>query len=190
MKKDEIKIGQTYLAKVNNRLVPVRIDKEHAGGGWDAMNMTTNRPVRIKSAQRLRNALPRHDEPVKPDDAPPAKPAKAPKQEAKPKLTILPDSATVSTSPAASVLKPTKLKKVSGLDAAAQVLKNVDAPMRCKDIVQTMLDKGMWTTGGATPWATIYAAILREIQTKGSQSRFQKTDRGLFTLTSSGKKED
>ena len=30
--------------------------------------------------------------------------------------------------------------------------------------------------------ATIYAAILREIQTKGDASRFKKTDRGLFTL--------
>ena len=44
-----------------------------------------------------------------------------------------------------------------------------------------MLDKGLWTTGGKTPHATIYAAILREIQTKGGEARFKKTDRGLFT---------
>ncbi|MHB1158320.1 MAG: winged helix-turn-helix domain-containing protein [Phycisphaerales bacterium] len=73
-------------------------------------------------------------------------------------------------------------KKSSGLDAAAQVLKDKGEPMRCKDIVQAMLDKGMWQTGGRTPSATIYSAILREINTKGNESRFKKTDRGLFTI--------
>jgi len=81
----------------------------------------------------------------------------------------------------AAVPKPAKAKKASGLDAAAQVLKDAKQPMRCRDIVQTMLDKGMWTTSGKTPHATIYAAILREIQTKGEKARFKKTDRGLFT---------
>jgi restriction system protein len=78
-----------------------------------------------------------------------------------------------------------KPKKVSGLDAAALVLKNVGKPMHCKDIVETMLGKGLWKTGGKTPAATIYAAILREITAKGNAARFKKTDRGLFA--SSGK---
>ena len=77
--------------------------------------------------------------------------------------------------------KPAKARKTSGLDAAAQVLKDARQPMRCRDIVRTMLDKGMWTSDGKTPHATIYAAILREIQTKGEKARFKKTDRGLFT---------
>jgi len=80
------------------------------------------------------------------------------------------------------VPKPTKAKKASGLDAAAQVLKDAKQPMRCKDIVQTMLDKSMWKTNGKTPHATIYAAILREIQTNGKDARFTKTDRGLFAF--------
>ena len=54
--------------------------------------------------------------------------------------------------------------------------------MGCKDMVETMLAKGMWKTDGKTPAATIYAAILREIQTKGGEARFKKTDRGMFTL--------
>lgn len=81
-----------------------------------------------------------------------------------------------------AVPKPPKTKKSSGLDAAAQVLKDAKQPMRCKDIVQTMLDKGLWKTGGKTPHATIYAAIHREIQTKGSDARFRKVERGRFTL--------
>jgi hypothetical protein len=53
MKKAEIKIGETYLAKVTNKVVPVRIDAEHASGGWTATNLATSKTVRIKSAQRL-----------------------------------------------------------------------------------------------------------------------------------------
>jgi hypothetical protein len=40
----------------------------------------------------------------------------------------------------------------------------------------------MWTTKGKTPAATLYAAILREIQKKGSEARFKKVDRGQFAL--------
>jgi len=58
MKKDQVKIGQVYAAKVTNKVVPVRIESEHAGGGgWNAVNLRTNRPVRIKSAQRLRSRI-------------------------------------------------------------------------------------------------------------------------------------
>lgn len=92
-----------------------------------------------------------------------------------------PDKQVKPAPASAAVPKPAKVKKASGLDAAAQVLKDAKQPMRCKDIVQIMLDKGMWTSGGKTPHATIYAAILREIQTKGDKARFKKTDRGLFT---------
>jgi hypothetical protein len=93
--------------------------------------------------------------------------------------------------PLAEAMKPTKAakgakaktpKKTSGLDAAAQVLTDAGQPMRCKDMVETMLAKGLWKTDGKTPAATIYAAILREIQTKGTAARFKKTDRGLFTV--------
>lgn len=78
--------------------------------------------------------------------------------------------------------KAEKPKKTSGLDAAAQVLADAGQPMRCKDMVEMMLAKGLWKTDGKTPAATIYAAILREIQTKGTEARFKKTDRGLFTV--------
>ncbi|MHB1158458.1 MAG: winged helix-turn-helix domain-containing protein [Phycisphaerales bacterium] len=84
--------------------------------------------------------------------------------------------------PGSKTPKAPKVKKVSGLDAAAQVLKDKGEPMHCKDIVQAMLDKGLWQTRGKTPAATMYSAILREITTKGPSggSRFTKTDRGLF----------
>lgn len=75
---------------------------------------------------------------------------------------------------------PAKEARVSGLDAAAHVLRTVRKPMRVKDVVDHMLGTGMWKTNGKTPAATIYVAILREIKTKGDAARFRKVDRGLF----------
>ena len=72
--------------------------------------------------------------------------------------------------------------KMSGLDAAAKVLAEAGEPMNCKVLVDCMIAKGYWSTGGKTPAATIYAAIIREIAVKGDTSRFHKTDRGKFTI--------
>jgi len=73
-------------------------------------------------------------------------------------------------------------KPMSGLDAAAKVLAEAGKPMRAKDMVKAALAKGLWKTSGATPWATIYTAIIREIAAKGDGARFKKTDRGHFAF--------
>ncbi|GAF75430.1 unnamed protein product, partial [marine sediment metagenome] len=73
-------------------------------------------------------------------------------------------------------------KRTSGLDAAAQVLAEASEPLDTKTMVERMLAKGLWKTNGKTPAATIYAAIIREIATKGGASRFRKTERGHFEL--------
>ena len=40
--------------------------------------------------------------------------------------------------------------------------------------------QGLWSSpNGATPAATLYSAILRELK-KGDAARFQKTERGKF----------
>jgi len=54
MKADEVQVGKVYIAKVTDKLVPVRIDAESRYGGWDATNMATGKKIRIKSPQRLR----------------------------------------------------------------------------------------------------------------------------------------
>lgn len=74
-----------------------------------------------------------------------------------------------------------KPKRTSALAAAAEVLRTAGAPMRCKDLIAAMRDQGLWASpNGKTPEATLYSAILREIGKKADQSRFHKTDRGLF----------
>ena len=74
-----------------------------------------------------------------------------------------------------------KAKKLSALDAAAQVLAETGQPMACKEMIETMTAKGYWSSpGGKTPASTLYSAITKEISTKGKESRFKKTDRGRF----------
>jgi hypothetical protein len=74
-----------------------------------------------------------------------------------------------------------KTKRVSAIDAAAQLLATSKEPMGCKELIEAMAAKGLWTSpGGKTPHATLYSAILREINVKGKDARFTKTDRGRF----------
>jgi hypothetical protein len=76
-----------------------------------------------------------------------------------------------------------KLKRTSAIDAAAQVLKSSKEPMTCKELIEAMATKGLWTSpGGKTPHATLYSAILREINEKGKDARFKKTERGKFAV--------
>ena len=75
-------------------------------------------------------------------------------------------------------------KKLSALDAAAKVLAETGQPMSCKEMIEVMAQKGYWSSpGGKTPSATLYSGILKEISTKGKESRFQRTDRGRFART-------
>jgi hypothetical protein len=77
--------------------------------------------------------------------------------------------------------KEPKAKRVSALDAAAQVLAASDVPMRAKEMITAMEAKKLWTSpGGKTPEATLYAAIIREIAAKGTAARFKKHERGVF----------
>jgi len=79
--------------------------------------------------------------------------------------------------------KEPKSKKPSALDAAAKVLSEAGAPMNCQEMVKAMVDKGYWSSPeGKTPHATLYSAILREINVKGKEARFVKTERGNFAL--------
>ena len=81
--------------------------------------------------------------------------------------------------------KPAKEKKLSAIDAAAKLLSDTGEPMNCKTLIETMAAKGLWTSpGGATPHATLYSAIIREIKAKGSEARFVKSERGKFARAS------
>jgi hypothetical protein len=187
MKKAEVKIGGKYYANVSGKSVVVHIDSESPIGGWSATNLTTNKGVRIKSAQRLQGEV------------------GAAKRQAKVttegNLTIVENEpATVETiggesSTAVAVLKkPRKTKaaatetadtdagekRLSCVAAALKVLSESAEPMNAQELITAMEAQGYWTSpGGKTPHATLYSAILRDLA-KGDASRFVKAERGRF----------
>jgi HB1, ASXL, restriction endonuclease HTH domain len=88
-----------------------------------------------------------------------------------------------SRKPTVTTEMPTREKKPSALEAAAKVLGEAGEPMNCQAMIEAMAKKGYGTSpGGATPAATLYAAIAKEVKTKGKESRFKKTERGKFAL--------
>jgi len=103
----------------------------------------------------------------------------------------------------AKAAKPKGERKPGCLDAAVRVLKEAGKPMQCGDIVRVALEKRYWQTRGATPGATLYAAVLRECVAKGAKARFRRAEvketrdgkavalRGYFTLADehAGKKQ-
>ena len=74
-----------------------------------------------------------------------------------------------------------------GCAFCASGLHGMERNLSAGEIVEQMLAKGYWTTGGKTPAGTIYAAMLREAATKGSASRFAKVDRGQWSVTEAAK---
>lgn len=168
MKASEIQIGSEYEAKVGSETIPVRILNEKASGGWGGINLTTKKKVFISLARMvlrpLAPAAPPEETPATtPENAP-----EAPKRERKPRTTKAAD------------------KRMSALDAAHRVLTESSEPLNAQQMIQQMSEKGYWTSpGGKTPHATLYSAILRELTTKGDNSRFVKTERGRFAAAAS-----
>ncbi len=101
---------------------------------------------------------------------------------AKKKTTTTAKKAVTKKTTHAKAAKSRGNGKLSGLDAAAKILAKAKEPMGCKDIVEQAIAKGLWSTGGKTPHATLYAAIIREIAKKGKDARFKKVARGRFQL--------
>ena len=192
MKKNEIRIGSTYTAKVTNRVVPVRINAENPHGGWDATNLATKKKVRIKSAAKLRGVYrdSTKPEPVTKAATPTSKATRANTAatvaKAKPKASTKAKPAKNATR-ANDATKTTKPNRLSGLDLAAKVLAESKEPLQAKAIAERAIAAG-WKTNGKTPHATLYAAMIREIAKKGKDARFIKTDRGLFAAAPKNRK--
>lgn len=190
MKKEQIEIGQVYAAKITDAIVPVRIDAEHERGGWTGTNLRTNRQVRIKSAQKLRSRITLPE-----GDAEPGQAAEPIPHDFPGKLAIDAAAEAEAADPEPEKPQPVprrsrrgatgaaKPKKLSALDAAAKVLAEASEPMNSRELIDAMAEQDLWTSDAPTPWATLYSALIREIQNKGEESRFVKVKRGRFALT-------
>lgn len=177
MKNSDVQIGATYLVKVADNLVPVKLVREHPSGGWEGTSQKTGKAIRIKSAQRLRKRLgdaahgaAKADKPTKDAKAEPGRDTG--------------ERGATGGQPGGDAATD---KAMSLMDAAVHILSlGTGDPMRCKDIVDLVVKRELWTPGkGKTPASTLYSSILREITTKGDACRFVKTERGKFALKDS-----
>jgi hypothetical protein len=181
MRANDVKIGGEYLAKISGQQVHVRIVAEKPSGGWSAINVPTGKKVLVPMARVIQSEVTNESATTSTTvgnltvtEVPPAtvetigaqadKPARG--RKSKTEKEPAPDTA-----------------KLSQLDAAVKVLGESMEPLTTKQMVEAMTAKNLWASpGGKTPHATLYSAILRELQNKGDASRFVKTDRGHFQL--------
>jgi hypothetical protein len=71
-------------------------------------------------------------------------------------------SKTAPKKPAKANAEPIAKKKLSALDAAAQVLTENGGSMSTKELIEAMAAKKLWhSPNGKTPSATLHAAILQ-----------------------------
>ena len=71
---------------------------------------------------------------------------------------------------------------MTALDAAEEVLRRAGTSLPVRRITELMLESGLWTTSGNTPWATVNARISSDIKSKGKQSRFCRVGPGEYGL--------
>jgi hypothetical protein len=124
----------------------------------------------------------------------PAKKAPAARQvRATPPASAKRSRAAQATSAPKAAAEPTpasvpSLKKLSALDAAAQVLRETGQAMTCPELIAQMAAQAYWSSPkGKTPASTLYAALTREIHVKGEASRFVKTGPGKFAYRAAGR---
>ena len=72
--------------------------------------------------------------------------------------------------------------RMSGLDAAYQVLLDEGRSLRAMEIYNLATERNYCDLTGATPWSTISAALTTDIAKKGDGSRFKKDGVGLFAI--------
>jgi len=61
---------------------------------------------------------------------------------------------------------------VSLLEAIVEALRKAEEPMHAKEITKQVLARGLWSTSGKTPEATVAARLYTDIKKKGAASAF------------------
>jgi len=180
-----IKLGQVYVTETAKGEIPVRLERLHPNGGWTARALTHGRMLQIKDASQLlflctneeirgiaQGVMPKrrsriqgpvYREPVAPiledEKARPVKKVKRP--------------------PVKRVIIVTRMNL---LDAAQLVLAESNKAMTTREIVAACVERQYWVSNAATPWQTLNAALNRNLQAYGTESRFAKNERGKYVL--------
>ena len=163
-----ITVGTIAIVKIGRNEVEVTVT-EITANGWKVKSQTTGREFEVRRIERI---VTEPAEEAEPETAAPAEPET---EEADNAVNPAPESGS----------GPRPEKKLSLLNAAAQVLATCRTPMNCKEIIAKAVEMGLWTpTGAKTPEQTLYSGIFREIKTT-EEPRFRKsaTRKGSFEHT-------
>jgi len=143
----EITVGAVVIVKIGRNEVEVTVT-EVTANGWKVKSQSTGREFEVRRIERIVT------EPASDADS---------------------DAEDNAVNPAPEAGAPPE-KKLSLLNAAAQVLAAGGQPMNCKEIVAKAIEMGLWVpTEAKTPEQTLYSGIFREIKT-GEESRFKKSE--------------
>ena len=78
---------------------------------------------------------------------------------------------------------------MEALEAIEAVLHTEGKPLHYREITSRVLNQGLWHSEGKTPEASINSMLAVDIQERGAESRFRRTDRGVFDLNRSLREE-
>jgi len=161
---------------LSKRDLCVRLESLSPDGGWIARVMSHGRKVKIKCATQLIQrcdkvriyTLAEASTPNRRSHAVPP-----PMEARKPKPKTNKTFAEPVQEPPASL---------SLLDAAAIVLRESKTALSTREIIALIVERKLWKPTGSTSWATLNAALNRDIAANGTQSRFRKKDRGKYIV--------
>ncbi len=181
-----IRVGQCWTVRFTKQDIAIRLEEERQDGGWIARVLSHGRKVVVKSESQLLFRCDENGIQTIADGTIPNRRSKALPPERK-EPTLLQERPSMYSStgrseadchiPPVAARAPLPL-----LDAAAMVLRESRKSLSTREIVSLVIERNLWESTGSTPWATLNAALNRDIQTNGTWSRFQKKERGKFSL--------
>jgi len=183
MSETAIRPGHCYLGEFQKKDLPVRIERANANGGWTARVLTHGRTISVNCEEQLLYRL--TDEEIRGIAH-----GTIPHRRSAVQGTVFREPTANSENeqvPARRVKRPpiktlVIVERLNILDAAQRVLSETQTAMTTREILKYAAEKQYWVSDAATPWLTLHAAISRDIQIGGEQSRFVKTERGRFAL--------
>lgn len=174
----KIKLGQCWIVRLTKCEMAVRIDDYSPKGGWETRSLSHGRRIWVRHVDQLIRRCDSNGLHLVADETEPNRRSTATPPEPR-------ESTPVKTE--AEVPRPTIIKlepqTPTLLDAAVIVLRENRKGLSTKEIIAAVQEKGLWNPSGKTPWLTLHTALSREIETKGTASRFKKSkERGKFML--------
>ena len=187
MNENDVSLGGCYLARLSKAEMPVRLERNDPKGGWTARSLTHGRRVRIKDASQLLGVYDNGDLNRIASTTTPNRRSRIVETVTlsftrTTEETVAPRRVVVTITRPEPTAKKVVLVRLTLLDAAHRVLSETKKAMATREIIETAAKKEYWTTEAETPWATLHAALSREIKEKGADSRFVKAERGKFAL--------